>query len=273
MTTVSRTESLREGRYSEVNGLRMYYEVHGSGAPLVLLHGALMTIEGFGPLLPALAEGRQVIAVELQGHGRTADIDRPFSYEQMADDVAELLRQLRIGNADVLGYSLGGGVALQIGIRYPELVRKLVIISAAFSVDGSYPEVLEAEEAMAPESLEDTEWFEVYRRVAPDPSAWPRLIEKVKQLDARFRGWPEGVVDAIRAPALVVIGDSDIVLPEHAVRMFRLLGGGVPGDLTGLPHSQLAVLPGTTHITMMERAAWLAPMVAEFLDAPVAERG
>jgi pimeloyl-ACP methyl ester carboxylesterase len=263
-------EAARSG-YAAVNGLEMYYEVHGAGRPLVLLHGALMTIEGFGELLPSLAGMRQVIAVEQQAHGRTADIDRPLGYERMADDTAALLRQLGIEEADFFGYSMGGSVALQIAIRHPDLVRKLVIAASAFGKDGLYPEVLENIRNLRAEDFTGSPWLEAYARVAPDPGGWPALVGKVVQLVGAFEGWPPEAIRSIEAPALVVVADSDVVRPEHAVELFRLLGGGVPGDLGGLPRSQLAVLPGTTHVSLVERAEWLTPMVAEFLDAPMPE--
>jgi pimeloyl-ACP methyl ester carboxylesterase len=249
----------------------MYYEIHGAGRPLVLLHGALMTIEGFDKLLPSLAKTRQVIAVEQQAHGRTADIDRPFGYEQMADDTAALLRQLGIEHADLFGYSMGGGIALQVAIRHPELVRKLVLAAPAYGPDGFYPEVLENIRNLKPEDFAGSPWLEGYARVAPDPEGWPMLLAKVRQLVGDFEGWPPEAIEAIEAPALVIVADSDVVRPEHAVELFRLLGGGVAGDLAGLPRSQLAVLPGTTHVSLVERADWLTPMITEFLEAPMPE--
>ncbi len=260
------------GRYADVNGLRMYYEIHGDGPPLVLLHGALSGIEdSFGRLLPSLARTRRVVAVEQQAHGHTADIDRPLTIGQMADDTIALLEQLGIANADVLGFSMGAGVALEIAARRPALVRRLVVISLAYSADGLYPEVLAGEKRMKPGDLDGTPWQAEYARIAPNPEGWQALVGKMVRLDLEFEGWPAGAVRSIRAPTLIVIGDADIVRPEHAVEMLRLLGGGVPGDLAGLPRSRLAVLPGTTHVTMMERADWLAPMIAEFLDAPMPE--
>ncbi|MGH6896944.1 MAG: alpha/beta fold hydrolase [Geminicoccaceae bacterium] len=257
--------------YAAVNGLEMYYEIHGTGRPLVLLHGALMTIEGFGELLPSLAETRQVVAVEQQAHGRTADIDRPLRYEQMADDTAALLRHLGIEQADFFGYSMGGGIALQIAIRHPDLVRRLVVAAANYDPDGYYPEVLEGIQKLKPEDFAGSPWLEAYTRVAPNPAAWPALLARIKDLDLWFEGWPRAGIASIEAPALVIVGDADVVRPEHAVEMFRLLGGGVPGDLAGLPRSRLAVLPGTTHVTLVDRADWLTSMVTEFLDAPTPE--
>ena len=259
--------------YAEVNGLEMYYEIHGTGLSLVLLHGAYMTINAMGQTVPELANTRQVIAVELQAHGRTADVDRPLSYEQMAEDVATLLRHLEIEEADVCGYSMGGGVALQIVIRYPEVVRKLVLASVSYNNDGVYPEVLEAIEHITPEAFDGTPWREEYDRIAPHPEDFPTLVAKLKELDLTFVGWPPEDIQAIEAPTLVITGDSDVVRPEHAVEMFRLLGGGVAGDLAGLPNTQLAVLPGTTHLGLMNRADWLFSMIGEFLDAPMPEAG
>lgn len=257
--------------YASVNGLEMYYEVHGTGRPLVLLHGALMTIEGFGKLLPSLAQTRQVVAIEQQAHGRTADIDRPFRYEQMADDTAALLREIGIEGADFFGYSMGGAIALQTAIRHPELVRRLVLAAPAYRKDGFYPEVLENIRNLKPEDFAGSPWLEAYTAVAPDPDDWPALVAKVVQLVGEFEDWPREDVQTIEAPALVIVADSDVIRPEHAIELFRLLGGGVPGDLGGLPRSRLAVLPGTTHVSLVDRADWLTPMIEEFLDAPTPE--
>jgi pimeloyl-ACP methyl ester carboxylesterase len=257
------------GSYAEVNGVKMYYEIHGTGLPLVVLHGAFMTIGAMGAIVAALAEARQVIAVELQGHGRTADIDRPLSYEQMSDDVAALLRHLGIERADVFGYSMGGGVALQLAMRHPELVQKLVVASASSTSDGVHPEVWEGIEQITPELFAGTPWKEEYDRVAPNPDAFPTLVEKMKQLDSQPFTWPPDEIRAIAAPTMVMIGDSDGTTPEHAVELFRMRGGGVFGDLAGLPSARLAILPGTTHVGLIHRADWLAPMIGEFLDAPV----
>ena len=256
--------------YAPVNGLEMYYEIHGTGQPLVLLHGALSaTGTSFGRVLPALARTRQVIAVELQAHGRTADVDRPLTMQQMAEDTAALLRHLGIGRADLFGYSMGAGVALQVAIEHPDLVRKLVVASLTYSRDGFHPGLLEGIDSLKPEDLAGSPFQEEYARIAPHPEDWPRLIDKTKQLDVGFQGWSADAVRSVKAPTLIVIADSDIVRPEHAVEMFRLLGGGVIGDVAGLPRSRLAVLPGTTHITLVDRADWLASMITEFLDAPM----
>lgn len=267
-----------KGDYAKVNGLKMYYEVHGSREPLVLLHGAYMIIDGFGEILPALAETRQVIAVELQAHGRTADIDRPITYEQMADDVAALLEHLGIDKTDVFGYSMGGGVALQVAIRHPEVVRKLVVASASYASEGAHPELLEMMPSITPEAFAGSPLEADYVRTAPNPDDFPTLVAKLKQLDMQPFAWPPEDIRGIAAPTLLIVGDSDAVRLEHAVEMFRLLGGGVMGDLAGLPKSRLAVLPGTTHFIppgsgLLDRADWLVSMSSEFLDAPMPETG
>src|SRR5919107_374821 len=264
------------GNYAEVNGLNIYYEIHGTGQPLVLLHGAYMTIDAMGEVVPALAETRQVIAVELQGHGRTADIDRPLSYEQMADDTAALLLHLGIEQADVFGYSMGGGVALQVAIRHPEVVRKLVVVSASYTSDGMHPELLEMIPTLTPEAFAGSPIEEAYLRTAPNPDDFPTLVAKLKRLDMEPFAWPPEDVRGIAAPTLLIVGDSDAIRLEHAVELFQLLGGGVMGDLAGLPKSQLAVLPGTTHFVppgsaVLDRVEWLLSMIPPFLDAPMPE--
>jgi pimeloyl-ACP methyl ester carboxylesterase len=254
-----------EAGYAPVNGLTMYYEIHGTADPLLILPGAYMTVELMGDLVPALAETRQVIAVEFQGHGHTADIDRPFTYEQFADDTAALLTHLEIERADAYGYSLGGGVALQLGLRHPGRVRKLVVASASYSSEGLYPEVTEGIANITPELFDGTPWREAYDRTAPDPTAFPTLVEKLKQLDLTPFDWP---IDELAAPVLTLIADSDGTRLDHAVDMFRRLGGGIFGDLVPeLPAAQLAILPGTTHVGMLERAAWISSMVTAFLEA------
>ena len=260
------------GHHASINGLSMYYEVHGTRRPLVMLHGALSTIDtDFGKVLPEVARTRQVIAIEQQGHGHTADIDRQLSYEQMAEDTVALLQHLRIEQADFFGYSVGGGVALQIAIRYPELVRKLVFAGGtSYSPDGLYPEVLEGIADITPDVLDGSPFQQAYARIAPNPENWPRLIAKIIEMDLAYKGWSAETIQSVKAPVLLMIGDADLVRPEHTLQMFRLLGGGVVGDIAAMPRSQLAILPGTSHITVMHRTDWLLSMVNEFLDAPIA---
>jgi pimeloyl-ACP methyl ester carboxylesterase len=262
--------------YAPVNGLRMYYEVFGTGRPLLVLHGAYMTIETMGEIMPSLAESRQVIGVELQAHGHTADIDRPLTYEHMAHDVAALLKHLGIEQADVFGFSTGGGVALQLAIRHPEVVRKLVVASASYTSEGMHHELLEMIPTLTPEAFAGSPIEEAYLRSAPNPDDFPTLVAKLKRLDMEPFAWPAEDIGGIAAPTLLIVGDSDAICLEHAVELFRLLGGGVMGDLAGLPKSQLAVLPGTTHFIpagsgVLERADWLLSMIVPFLDAPMPE--
>jgi pimeloyl-ACP methyl ester carboxylesterase len=263
MTTQHHPGTLVESGYVPVNGLKMYYEIHGSGQPLVLLHGNLSTIStSFGKVLPRLASTRRIIAVEQQGHGHTADIDRPFRIGQWAEDTTALLHHLGIEQADFFGYSSGGAVALESALRSPALVRKLVWAGGA-----SY----RRDAATQPEDLDGSPFQREYARIAPHPEHWHRLVAKIADLDGAIEDWSREAIASVKAPTLLIIGDSDIVRPEHVVEMFRLLGGGVIGDLVGLPRSQLAVLPGTTHVTLVDRAEWLPSMITAFLDAPVSE--
>lgn len=262
---------MTQGKYANVNSLNMYYEIHGIGKPLVLLHGALSAIgTSFGKLLPSLAKNRQVIAIEQQAHGHTADIDRPLTIKQMADDTVALLRQLNIENADFFGYSMGAGIALHIAIQYQDLVRKLVVASVTYNNNGFIPGLIAGMENLKPENMVGTPWQGEYSGIAPNPEDWPTLLAKMKQLNLHLPDLPAETIQSIKAPTLVIIGDSDIVRPEHAVEMFKLLGdgAGAAGDPTGLPKSQLAVLPGTTHVTVVDRSDLLIPMITEFLDAP-----
>jgi pimeloyl-ACP methyl ester carboxylesterase len=255
----------------DVGALELYCERHGDGHPLVLLHGAFGTIEScFAGLLPVLARSFEVIAVELQGHGRTRDIGRPLAYRPMAADVAVLLAALGIPRAHFAGYSMGGAVALQLALDRPELVGRLVCFGAAsFDPGGMYPEYLAALESFDPHQLDGSRWHAAYRRVAPDPDAWTSLVGKVNELDRSGEpSWPRERLEALQAPTLLINGDSDLVRPEHAVQMFRLLGGGVPGAPAGMRQAQLALLPGTSHEGMLDRVEWLSSMITAFLMPP-----
>jgi pimeloyl-ACP methyl ester carboxylesterase len=270
-------DALGSGNYASVNGLEVYYEIHGTGRPLVLLHGGIGAIEIFGEVLPLLAEGRQVIAADLQAHGRTADIDRPLSIELMADDIAALIEHLEIERADVMGYSLGGGVALQCAIRHPEVVRKLVVVSTPFKRDGWYPEVLAGMGQMGPEAAEpmkQTPMYQLYAGVGPRPEDWPVLLTKLGQLLAQDYDWSEEVA-AMETPTLIVVGDADSVRTAHAVEFFELLGGGKADagwDGSGMSNARLAILPATTHYDIYFSPT-LASTVTPFLDAPMPEAG
>ncbi len=260
---------MRNGNYAPVNGLNLYYEVHGTGSPMILLHGGLGGIGMYELPLPALAETHQVIAVELQGHGHTADIDRPFSFEQMADDVAALIAHLGLAQVDICGLSLGGGVALQTTIRHPGMVRKLAIISAPCKREGWYPEDLAGMDAMDAEAAKmmlQSPPHQAYVNVAPNPDDWSALVIKTGQLLRQDYDWSAAVA-AITAPVLIVVGDADGVRLTHAIEMFGLLGGGKGGGpWAPLPRSRLAILPATTHFSLVESDA-VVPIITAFLDA------
>jgi pimeloyl-ACP methyl ester carboxylesterase len=257
--------------YLPVNGLKMYYEIHGEGQPLVLLHGAFSAIgTSFGKILPGLARSRKVIAFELQAHGHTADIDRPLTIEGMADDVAAGLRELGIEQADLLGYSTGGSVALHTVLRHPEIVRKLILVSVSYTLSGIHPGLMEGLGEMTPDMMVGSPWHDEYMKIAPDPGHFAELFAKKTEMDLQIKDLPAETVRAIEAPVLLIVGDSDLIRPEHAVEMFRLVGGGVFGDMpAGLPNSQLAILPGTSHVTIVDRADWLVSMINSFLDTPI----
>ena len=259
--------------YAPVNDLSMYYEVHGDGPPLILLHGAYMTADMMAPLASGLAEVRQVIVPEMQAHARTADADRPITYEQMADDVAALAAHLGLEQADVVGFSMGGATALQVALRHPGLVRRLVVASAGYRYDGMPAEALAMFPSITPELFAGSPMETEYLRLAPNPGDFPTLVEKLKELDTTDFAWPDEDIRRISAPTLIVLGDSDGVRLEHAVDLFKLRGGGVMGDLSGIPESQLAVLPGTSHFVppgsgVLDRADWLMAMIPPFLDPP-----
>jgi len=259
--------------YVSVNGLDMYYEIHGIGQPLVLLHGAFSAIgTSFGGLIPELAKTRRVIAFELQAHGHTADIDRPLSLEGMADDVATAIKQLGMEQADILGYSMGAGVALYTAIHHPEVVRKLILASITYTMSGFHPGLMEGMENMKPEMMHGSPWHEEYLRVAPHPEDFAKLFAKKTQMDQQTRDLSDEAIRSIKSPTLLIVGDSDLVRPEHIVEMFRLLGGGVFGDTpAGMPNSQLAILPGTSHVSLVSRTELLIPMINSFLDKPMPE--
>jgi pimeloyl-ACP methyl ester carboxylesterase len=258
--------------YAPINGLQIYYEIHGSGGtPLLLLHGGIVGSVTFAPLLPGLSANRQVITIDLQGHGHTRDIDRPLRDETMADDVAGVLAHLEIEQADLLGYSMGGGVALQTAFRHPEIVRKLIIVSATMRHDGSYPEVLaqlDQLESNAPQ---------LGAQVAQSPLAtvypeadWETLFAKAGEMASRDYDWSANVA-AITAPSMLIFADADSIRPEHMVEFYKLLGGGqrdagLDGSLR--PASRLAILPGTTHYDILTFPGF-ADIVTGFLDAPL----
>ncbi len=253
--------------YAPVNGLKMYYEVHGSGDPVVLLHGAFMTISSETEWIAELAKTRKVIAVEMQGHGRTADISRPMSAANFADDVAALLDYLKIPRADVIGYSMGGGVAMQCAIRHPEKVRKVVSISAALSKDGWVKGAAESIPEITAELFKGTPIETEYKKLSPTPDAFPEFVKHVVASAATPDDIGAERLKATKAPMFFIHGDADGVRLEHIAEMFRLKGGGTHGDMGPRSESRLAILPNTSHVALMERTAVIVPMVNDFLDA------
>ena len=274
MTTDWTTEARGTGAYANVNGINLYYETHGSGRPLVLLHGGLGSGEMFGPALERLAEGHRVIAVDLQGHGRTADVDRPLSVVTMGDDIAALIEHLGLGQVDLVGYSLGGGVAFQCAANHPELVRRLVMVSTNIRRSAIYPDMLAQQgqvSAAAVDVMRDTPMYQLYQRIAPRPEDFGRLLDKIGAAMAQDFDFTDQV-RGLRVPTLFACADADMFPPSHAVEVFSLLDGGQrdggwmgEGRPTG-GHA-LAILPGVTHYSIFE-----SPLMAEaaiaFLDAP-----
>jgi len=258
--------TLKSSGYAPVNGLKLYYEVHGAGKPLVLIHGAYMTIDlNYAEMIPELAKSRQVIALELQGHGRTADIDRPFSNTSMADDVHALLKYLKIDSAEVLGYSMGATVALEMAIRHPESVSKLVFISSVFRYEGWIKEARDVFPTMKPEFLENTPLKTEYDRLAPDKTHWKTFVEKMTAFDSKSFDLGAANIKALKCPVLIIKGDNDGVELSHISEMYQLLGGGVFGDMAGLPKSRLAIIPGMTHVTLMMQTKTLLGFIQPFL--------
>ncbi len=266
---------MNTGNHAQVNGLRFYYERHGAASPehipLVVLHGAFGSATAFADLIPSLAATRPVIAVDLQAHGRTADIDRPMRFESLADDVAALLQSLNIGRADVLGYSMGGGVALRCAIQHPALVRSLVVLSFPAATTGYFPDVVAQQQQIRREAAEPMKagpLFALYRQLAADPAGWPDLVHRVGELMGRAFDW---TADIGRIPASVLLasGDADMVSPAHMASVFALLGGGVQDagwNGAGLTRHRLAILPGTTHHTLLQSPV-LERIVDDFLVA------
>jgi pimeloyl-ACP methyl ester carboxylesterase len=272
MTTDRTTQAKGTGQYAEVNGINLYYETHGSGHPLILLHGGLGSSEMFGPVLPLLAERHQVVAVDLQGHGRTADIDRPIDVRLMADDIAALSDHLGLDRPDLVGYSLGGGVALHTAAKYPNKVRRLVVVSANVRRDAIPSEMLAQQgqvNAAAAEFMKDTPMYQLYQRVAPRPEDFPRLLDKIGASMAKDFDASEEV-RGLRMPTLIVAADADMAPPSHYVEVFKLLDGGLrDGGWMGEGRPKgghaLAILPGLTHYNIGS-SPLLAAVTLAFLD-------
>jgi pimeloyl-ACP methyl ester carboxylesterase len=267
-------ETSGSGQYAEINGLNLYYETHGTGRPLILLHGGLGSGEMFGPILPVLAAGHQVITVDLQGHGRTADVDRPLDLGHLADDIAGLIDHLGLDRPDVVGYSFGGGVALHTAMRHPDKVGRLVSASTYLRSDAVYPE-LRAQQgqvnAAAAEFMKDTPMYHLYQRVAPRPEDFPRLLDKIGAFMAKDFDLTDEV-RGLRVPTLIVAADADMAPPGHFVEIFGLLDGGQrDGGWMGEGRPRgghaLAILPGLTHYNV-----FASPLFAAVTLAFLAER-
>jgi pimeloyl-ACP methyl ester carboxylesterase len=265
--TVSAQQKPTTG-YAPVNGLKMYYEIHGSGEPVVLLHGAFMAISGdWNDWINELSKTRKVIAVEMQGHGRTADIKREITFENLSDDVSGLLDYLKIQRADLIGYSLGGGVAIQTAIRHPEKVRKVVSISAVLRRDGWVKEGVDALANLTAEAFKGSPMEAEYKRLSPTPNEFPVFVKHVVALASKPYDFGSDKLKATKAPFFFIHGDADGVRLDHIAEMYRLKGGDLHGDMRPHPESRLAILPDTTHVTLMSRRQTIIPMINDFLDA------
>jgi pimeloyl-ACP methyl ester carboxylesterase len=260
--------------YAPVNGLKMYYEIHGKGEPVVLLHGSFMTLTNFNwpEVIAALAKSRQVIAVEMQGHGRTADINRDFSYDNLADDIAAMLDYLKIGKADLIGYSMGGGVAMNVAIRHPQKVRKVVSISAVFRDNGWVQEALDVYPKLTAEAFKGSPIEADYKRLSPTPDEFPNFVKRAISMDLKPYDFGAEKLKATQAPIFFIHGDADGVRLDHISEMFRLKGGEIMGDMRPRSASRLAVLPDTTHVTLVQKIDIIVPMINDFLDAKPAAK-
>jgi pimeloyl-ACP methyl ester carboxylesterase len=253
------------GKRVTVNGMRMYYEVSGEGDPVVVLHGAYMNIPSMGAIIPELAKTRRVYAIEFQGHGRTTDIDRRITYQNLADDVATFMDSVGLANADIFGYSMGGQAALQLAIRHPEKVKKLIAASVAYDLRGWQPVYTAAIPTMTVEMITGLPFAADYRKLAANPNGFPELVRKLIALEKEPMAWEEDI-KKIKAPVLVISGDADVMTLEHSVALFHLVGGGVMGDMgKPLSTSRLAILPATSHTAVIGQTGLLMALIEPFL--------
>lgn len=253
--------------YAPVNGLKMYYEIYGEGQPLLLVHGSYMTIDlNYSGMIPELAKKYKVITMELQGHGRTADIERPYSFEGFADDIAELMKYLKIEKADVIGYSLGATIALETVIKYPAMVNRLVFISSTYKTEGWSQATRQIFGMIKPEFFEHTPLKTEYVRLAPDTSHWRTFVTKLSKFDAEPFDLGADNVKAIKSPVLMITGDNDGLDLNQVADMYKLLGGSVNGDMAGIPKSRLAIIPGKSHVTLMMDTQKLLAYINPFLE-------
>jgi pimeloyl-ACP methyl ester carboxylesterase len=248
-----------------VNGMEMYYEVSGEGDPLIVLHGAYMNIPTMGSVIPRLAGTRKVYALEMQGHGRTTDIDRPITYPDLADDIAAFMDAVGLEKADVFGYSMGAVAGLLLAIRHPEKVDQLIFASGAYDFEGWQPEFVAFIPQMSVEMFVNMPFAEDYKKLAANPDGFPALVEKLIALEKEPMAW-EADVKALKTPVLIITGDADVATLEHSVAMFRLLGGGAMGDMgKPLSASRLAVMPATSHTAVITQPDLLVAFIEPFL--------
>jgi len=253
------------GNRVKVNGMQMYYEVSGAGDPIVVLHGAYMNIPSMGAIIPMLAKTHKVYALELQGHGRTTDIDRPITYQNLADDVAAFMDVVGLPKADVFGYSMGSAAALQLAIRHPEKVNKLIAASVGYDVKGFQPAFTAMIPTMTPEMFANTPMPAEYKKLAANPNGFPELARKLIQLEKEPMAW-EADVRKLKTPVLIISGDADVATLEHTVSLFRIIGGGEMGGMgKPLPASRLAVRPATSHTAVITQADLLIAFIEPFL--------
>ncbi len=259
------SEAQLGGRRVKINEMEMYYEVSGRGAPLIVLHGAYMNIPSMAPIIAKLAKTHSVYALELQGHGRTTDIDRPITYANLADDVAAFMDAVGLREADVFGYSMGAAVALQLAIRHAAKVKKLAAASVAYDAKGWQPEFTAFIPQLTVEMFVDMPFAQDYRKLAANPEGFPALVKKLIALEKEPMAW-EKDVRALKTPVLIITGDADVTTLDHSVAMFRLLGGGAMGDMgKPLSSSRLAVMPATSHTAVIAQPDLLRAFIVPFL--------
>ena len=254
-----------QSSYADINGQKMYYEVYGKGDPLIVLHGAHMDIQTMGKIVPMLAETHKIYVLEFQGHGHTADIDRPITYQNLADDVAAFMDELKLEKADVFGYSMGGQVGLQLAISHPQKLNKLITASIAYDLKGWQPTYSEFIPQMTPEMFLSMPFFAEKHKQAANPDAYVAFLKKMIALEHEPMAWGDDV-KKMKTPVLVIAGDADVATLEHTVALFRLLGGGVMGDMGNpLPESRLAILPATSHTAIISQPELLMAFIEPFL--------
>ncbi len=270
ITITTAVQGIANAEYFDVgDGINMYYETHGTGGtPLVLIHGSFGSTSTFNEILPIISTSRQVIAIDMQGHGRTNDTDRPFSYVNFATDISKLLTHLQIVKADVLGYSLGGTVALQFGILFPNQTNKIVVISSTFKFDGWSKDVQDELKSLTPEFFYNTPIQAEYLKLSPHPEKFDDFVRKLAAFDSQPFNLGEQNIQNMSAPLLLLMGDNDGVNLEASVELYKLAGGGIFGDANGLPASELAIVPNTTHVSLISETGLITQFTTEFLDKP-----